>query len=102
MEQIKIKNIIKKLNEIISFLESDQILNIIKQIISITGQIVETEKYSDIVNDLRSVKNNINNIYSFNLNYSKTIKEIIDTIKENDIKKNRYVVRLHSSRHQKV
>ena len=87
MDQSKAKNIIKILKEISFYIIEEKLMNIINQIVNITSQIVEFEKYSHVLAQLKTIKNNINNIYTLNLANSQKIHEIIDSIKELDISK---------------
>ena len=87
MDQSKAKNIIKILKEISFYIIEEKLMNIINQIVNITSQIVEFEKYSDVLAQLKTIKNNISNISSLNFANSQKIHEIIDSIKEFEISK---------------
>ena len=91
MDEEKIKILLKKINELNSKIKDEQILSkIIEQIVYLQGQIVETEKYSDVVSQLNLIKKNVNNIYLINVTYLNLIKEIYTMVKDSDTTKNSF------------
>ena len=88
MKEMKKTFIINKLNDISKYLNKKDLYNLIEEMVSLTGQIIEYTKSQKFISQLKKIKNKINEIYSSDLNQSKKIIEIIDILNgKNTIKK---------------